>query len=303
MGHGMNWSDAKPSTGGNTSYLDLIDIHRFNEDWTTIRLIGDVYEIRQHWLPALKKDGKNMTSFPKLCLKTSDPNADCPYCNAGLRTQTLYLTNAIIREIQEGKPESQKKLQVPGGLEFRSKGDTWWSPIRVVQFPGTVAQKIQSYKGLNKSKETGECYDLNHKKFGRDIMVKIDKSQSGSGMYDIQKEDQNALSKEERKYLLYDIEKVFDCVESEKEAITTIENVYNRNNFNEDEFDMRKIERVIGITSSSKSKSYDDDDDDDIPDDDEPKKSKKHKNEDDDDDDLDDDIFKSIFFFNNNFLS
>ena len=283
--YGMSWDSAPTSSNNNKRYTDLIDIFPFSEEWTRLRIVGDVWQVKQHWLPTLKKSG-GTTSFPRLCLKSADNNAKCPYCQAGLRQQVLFLCNAIIRDIQESKPESKKKLGViPEGKEYREKSDTFWSPIKVVQFPMTVADKIKSYKALNKSKETGECYDINHKKYGRDLLISKNTSASGGGMYDVQREDRTPLDKEEKAYLHFDLDTIYECIEEYEEALETLESVYNKNLFDEENCNMKSLENLLGVSGKkSKNKDVDDDEDEEEY---TPKSKKKSKKVEDDDDDID----------------
>ena len=92
--HGMSWGDVNPSSGNdNKSYMDVIDLHKFDPEWSAIRLVGSVFPIRQHWIPVQTKGGKK--NFSRVCLKTLDPSAHCPYCEAGFKTSSIFLHNAI----------------------------------------------------------------------------------------------------------------------------------------------------------------------------------------------------------------
>ncbi len=262
--HGMSWGDVNPSSGNdNKSYMDVIDLHKFDPEWSAIRLVGSVFPIRQHWIPVQTKGGKK--NFSRVCLKTLDPSAHCPYCEAGFKTSSIFLHNAIIRSIQEDKPENKKKLRIPEGQEFRKKGDTFWSPVRVVQLPSTIASKIKSFTKINKVKAKSgaiKCFDVNHPKYGTDLLISFDGDKAGTAKWDVQKDVRSPLTQEEMDYLLYDLDLVYDCIEDEDESLRTLIDIWNKSSeiITNDDCNVSSLRKLVG--SSSKSSSYDDDEDD-----------------------------------------
>ena len=262
--HGMSWGDVNPSSGNdNKSYMDVIDLHKFDPEWSAIRLVGSVFPIRQHWIPVQTKGGKK--NFSRVCLKTLDPSAHCPYCEAGFKTSSIFLHNAIIRSIQEDKPENKKKLRIPEGQEFRKKGDTFWSPVRVVQLPSTIASKIKSFTKINKVKAKSgaiKCFDVNHPKYGTDLLISFDGDKAGTAKWDVQKDVRSPLTQEEMDYLLYDLDLVYDCIEDEDESLRTLIDIWNKSSevITNDDCNISSLRKLVG--SSSKSSSYDDDEDD-----------------------------------------
>ena len=302
--HGMSWGDVNPSSGNdNKSYMDVIDLHKFDPEWSAIRLVGSVFPIRQHWIPVQTKGGKK--NFSRVCLKTLDPSAHCPYCEAGFKTSSIFLHNAIIRSIQEDKPENKKKLRIPEGQEFRKKGDTFWSPVRVVQLPSTIASKIKSFTKINKVKAKSgaiKCFDVNHPKYGTDLLISFDGDKAGTAKWDVQKDVRSPLTQEEMDYLLYDLDLVYDCIEDEDESLRTLIDIWNKSSevITNDDCNISSLRKLVG--SSSKSSSYDDDEDDEDEEETPSRKKKSTKSskssskskrklveEDDEDDDLEDD--------------
>ena len=296
--HGMSWGDVNPSSGNdNKSYMDVIDLHKFDPEWSAIRLVGSVFPIRQHWIPVQTKGGKK--NFSRVCLKTLDPSAHCPYCEAGFKTSSIFLHNAIIRSIQEDKPENKKKLRIPEGQEFRKKGDTFWSPVRVVQLPSTIASKIKSFTKINKVKAKSgaiKCFDVNHPKYGTDLLISFDGDKAGTAKWDVQKDVRSPLTQEEMDYLLYDLDLVYDCIEDEDESLRTLIDIWNKSSeiITNDDCNVSSLRKLVG--SSSKSSSYDDDEDDEDEEETPSRKKKSTKSskrkpveddlEDEDDDDL-----------------
>jgi len=267
MGKGTNWDAIEPPMQSK-SWDETIERFDFPQgEWTSLRLVGDVYSLRIHWIPTLKKAGGAETAFPLLCRRNEDDNADCPCCRAGISAQTVYLSNAIIRDLQEDKP---KKIKSPEkGKKFRVKGDKFWSPIRVIKFPAGIAQKIKNLSKLNKVSKGGKitAYQVNDVKYGRDINVLFDPSQSGSGMYDVQKDDRSPLTDEEKSYLLFDLDVVYETIQDIKDIISSLRRSYDKELFTSDNSDLRELKKML--LSSGDTEEEDEDE--------KPKKGKKGK--------------------------
>lgn len=279
---GSSWNDL-PDSPNQSKYDQEIDRFAFVDgEWTAIRLLGEVFSLHIHWMPTFKRND-SVTAYPILCLKNEEGQHYCPLCEAGIKRQTVYLTNAIIRDLQDQKPS---RVKVPD-QKFRKAGDKWWSPVRVVQFPYQVAQNIKNISQLNKVKTKKGIISVGfeHPKHGRDLSILLDKNQTGSGMYQIQKEDKVPLTEEEINYLLYDISTVYKYILSEDALISELRAAYDKDALNSENCDIKEVKKIIrGLKDN-------DDDDDDVEDRKNKKNKKKNKpvkKREDDDEDLDD---------------
>ena len=289
---GKSWAEVKPSNM-RAKYSDLYERFKIPNppEFARVRLLGDVYELIIHWVPTKTKQGAD-SAYPVLCRKNNGDAEKCACCAAGIKEQRVYLVHAIIRDEQEDRPA--KSAPIPEGTEFRKPGDKWWSPVRVLQLPGGAIARIQRLGERNTvADEGGKAFDISHPKYGRDLTIALDPNQTGSGMYEIQKEDRSPLTKEERKYLLYDLDSVYDYVEDNAEIMRNLASSYERGTLTEDNCDLEALHKLLvkfGLDSD-----VDDDDDDE---EERPSKSKKSKgksekrrsrDEDDDDEDDEDD--------------
>ena len=279
MAKGTGWDEVESSSFGK-SWDSTIEKFDFTVgEWSALRLLGEVFKVRFHWVPTLKKQGGSETSYPILCRKnldTDEESFDCPCCNAGMTTQTVFLTNAIVRDLQENKPEGKKSKQPD--KEYREAGDKFWSPIRVVKIPAGTAQKVKNLSKLNKISKNGKIttYQVDHPKYGRDINILFDPSQSGSGMYDVQKDDHTPLTDEERAYLLFNLERVYEAVPEVNDMISSLRKSYDKELFSSDNCNFNSLKKILlgndedlDLTKSKKSKKSkkvgEDDEDDDVP--------------------------------------
>lgn len=218
------FGSANPQTGGDKApRLDsLIDIWKPGKKYQAIRLIGGVSSFYQYWIPIKTKTGK-ITRIPKYCLDwnpdtESFDGENCPYKASGLlRGKHVYLTNAIIRDLQEAKPAKLPlltKAEIKAHLIDEEKvflkemGSKSWTPIRGILIPASVAARLKAQKDLNtrENPKTGEVrkYDLAHPRFGRDIQFMYDPdAQKGSAMYDLSMGKRSPLTEEELAYLRY----------------------------------------------------------------------------------------------------
>ena len=297
---GLDLEDVPPITEGRR-FDSEIETFGFSESsHAQIRLVGKVFQVKMHWVPTIKKDGSR-SQFPKLCLHNGDSNEECPYCKMGLSTNTRYMQNAIIRDLEEARP---KKAKYSKTAKFKKPGDDNWTPVRVVSFPASVMQKILNFKSLSKVKvkDAIKTFHVSDEKYGRDLNVKLDSNGSGSGMYDVQREAISRLEGEELEYLLYDIDSIYECVETEEEALAIIRSCYERGTFEGAKskdgkalVNMHAVQELLGI-KGKKKRSDEDEDDEEDEDDDVPRSSKKKgkkpskkRRDEDEDEDLEDD--------------
>lgn len=218
------FQESKPRTGGddNKKLDDMVDTLKLPEkEYVSMRLIGPAIPYAQHWIEFHSSKGKDV-NIPKICLafdpETEDFDSDkkCPYCDGGNKASVAYLTNAIIRDLQENEPAKKGK---PSDAEkksgFKEKSSKCWTPVRVVRCTSTVASKFQNLSNANKvkDKKSGETVakPLSDEKYGRDIQMLYDSKAAGAAKYDVQKGDERTpLTEEESEYLVWNIEGLFE---------------------------------------------------------------------------------------------
>jgi hypothetical protein len=170
---------------------------KFIEDWTVVRLVGQMTSVYEFWIPIVTPTGRQ-THIRKLCLDwdaaTESRTCRCPYCKAGLRGRRMYYSNAIIRE-----------LQAAGTAPRNTRTTANMSPVRVLTIPPRLHEQLHSLAMLNKrqNKKRGEWqqYDLAHPKFGRDVQIKINPTTPYS-YYDLEALERTRLTAKELAYPL-----------------------------------------------------------------------------------------------------
>ena len=178
--------------------LDQAKIWKFNECWSSVRLIGSMCSVYEFWIPILTASGCD-TSIPKLCLDW-DSNAHamiseiCPYRKAGLKGRRVYYSNAIIRDLQASK----------------KKHDRLASPVRVVKIPPSLYKQLENLKAINRriAKSGKEkMYSVAHPKFGRDVQIKTNPAMPYS-YYDVQIGQRLKLTNDELQYPLFFLDEI-----------------------------------------------------------------------------------------------
>jgi hypothetical protein len=172
-------------------------VWKFTEDWTVVRLIGEMTSVYEFWIPIVTNTGRR-TQIRKLCLDwdgaTESRSGHCLYCKAGLQGRRIYYSNAIIRELQVAATASRNARTTPKV-----------SPVWGLTIPPRLYQKLHSLaalnKRLNKKREEWQQYDLAHPKFGRDVQIKINPKTPYS-YYDLQPRERTRLTVEELAYPL-----------------------------------------------------------------------------------------------------
>ena len=219
------FQDSKPRAGGedNKKLDDMVDTIKLPEkEYVAMRLLGPAIPYAQHWIEfhSTKKDKD--VNIPKICLafdpetEDFDSSKKCPYCDAGNKASVAYLTNAIIRDLQENEPAKKGKMtDSEKKTGFKEKSSKTWTPVKVVRITSTVASKFQNLSNANKvkDKKSGETVakPLSDEKYGRDIQMLYDSKQAGAAKYDVQKGDERTpITEEESEYLLWNIEGLFE---------------------------------------------------------------------------------------------
>jgi hypothetical protein len=307
-----SWGKTKaPSNNrNNVKPEDVVDIHTFTAEYSTIRLVGPVTSVGTHWITINTKE-KGIKDIPKTCLNYNPETEEfdengCPYCEHGdTRFGPRYYANAIIRELQEAKPAkmfplmaSEKKVvnigskDEPFKVKLKEKGSKSWTPIRIISIPASVANSLseiaKTNRHLKKDKKTGkkteETFDLADEKFGIDLMINLKKGgAAGFGKYDIQKDRKTPLTEEELDYLYYtlSIAKPESLADANKEWKQLSKKLVSGGDDDDDD---------EGSTKSKGKKKRDPFEDDDDRPRNKSKKSSSRSSDDDDDDDDDDDL-------------
>ena len=310
--------------------------------WVTIRLFGPVFSEGTYWVRAKRDNPKS--SFPAPCLsydynthqRTSDKEdpwgdelqrerdagMDQPY----IRYQPYLYMNAIVRKEQSREPARNRLTAEEKETGFKDKDSDSWTPVVVVRFTPSLFKKVQDLKDDNivKLKSGTKAFNVNHERFGRDIMIRYDPNAAASDKYAVKlvvDGGRTPLTEEEKAYLKWDIEAMYNdepsleetkrdvaawrkrmgLTDEKSKAVESMDD--NEESFDDDIEDTPKLKKrkpdadvfedddVGSFDPPKKSKSDDDDFDDDDFEEEAPRKKSKAKpvEEDDfDDDDFDD---------------
>src|ERR1700674_6050000 len=178
--------------------LDQANIWKFNECWSSVRLIGPMCSVYEFWIPILTTTGHD-ASIPKLCLDW-DSNVHamiseiCPYRKAGLKGRRVYYSNTIIRQLENPKN---------GDASFEGL-----SPVRVLKIPPSLYKQLDNLRALNRriAKSGKEkMYSVAHPKFGRDVQIKTNQATPYS-YYDVQIGQRIKLTKGDLQYPLFPLD-------------------------------------------------------------------------------------------------
>lgn len=221
-----SFSDTNPKTGRPEipKPYDLVEFLKMpDNEFVQLRLIGPTFSYAMHWIEIYSEKLSRKVRFPKMCLgyshETEEFDSDsCPYCKAGLRPAVDYISNAIIRDLQDEynhKPDKWEKSEKKTG--FKDKGSKSKTPVRVVRFTAATAERIKKRSQSNKAKNKEgkiQAYPLSDNKHGRDINYLYNSKGTGTGKYELEVQEHTPLTEEEKELLLWDIE---NCVKVEKE--------------------------------------------------------------------------------------
>ena len=224
----------------------FVDVWKFKNSWTKVRFIGPVTSYYEFWFQIRSSTGRIMP-IQKLCRDWNpepgemDGNS-CPYRKAGLNGRPIYVSNAIIRSLQQRTPNispehtayEQKSRHIgKETVRWKEHGSESWTPIRVLRIPPGLAQKIQALS-LNNTRQNQAAevrsYDLAHPKYGRDVVIKYDKDEEPKAMYGLRGDQRTSLTDEELAYLRYPLNVLKpETVEAANEAWTKLEPLLLKN--------------------------------------------------------------------------
>ena len=234
----------KPSVGGRRETVKVSDQVEML-DWPkggksiAIRPVGPLAARGIHKIKVRKKDGTEV-EIQKACL-AFDPATDekdstkkCPYCKMPAelaKFSKLYFINAIVRPLQEDKPNKLKKItKEEDETGFKSMDSDSWTPVRVVRVPSSLALRFKQLGDKNVVKnKTGDkkAFPVMHEKYGFDLDVSFDKNLPAANMYSADRAEgpeggrYSPLTEEEDGYLLWDTDPLYapeDFEEAKKEA-------------------------------------------------------------------------------------
>lgn len=263
-----SFSDTKPRVGRPDipKPQDFIDFIKMpDNEFVQMRLVGPTFSYAVHWIEVFSEKSGAKVRFAKNCLGYSHETEDfddtkCPYCKAGLKTSIDYISNAIIRDLQDEYTHSTKKWEeTEKETGFKDKASKSKTPVRVVRFTATTAEKLKKRSLSNKAKDKKgnvKNYPLSDSKYGKDINYLYNSKGTGSGKYEIEVQELTPLNDEEKDYLLWDIE---NCVriENMKDAEAEVKSLKKRNpelfgeNENSDEDnEMAKVKNQVSDSDS-----------------------------------------------------
>lgn len=216
----ISLATAKPANTRNPKIGDMVRLFQFpNNRYVQIRLLDKPWlSTAVHWITIIGSKSNKESSIPKNCLAYNQETDEigeetCPFCEldgkAG-KPQKAYYVNAIIREVEDGRPSSagkpslkEKKTGYIDGIDSPT-----WTPVQVIRLTSTVVQNIQKLAQLNVHKIDGKRTQVHvsDPDFGMDISILYDKDASGSDKYKVQANHaSSALDATELSYLCWDM--------------------------------------------------------------------------------------------------
>ena len=210
--------------GGERDKFAKLNLRDYDGSTKTIRIVGPVYPMGQHWVKRRAKDG-TVKQFPALCANY-DPKTDsfhdngCPYCKAHISFNKRYYANCIDRDEVENEPKrlpEHTKSENKGiesedygfKVHFKDADSKSWTPVKVISFPTGVGRDIgalEKTKNAKVSKKTGKkvVFPVGHAKYGFDIDVLYEASRKAKA-WTIEFAESTPLSEEELAYLYWDL--------------------------------------------------------------------------------------------------
>ena len=227
---GYDMDDVPVANQGNTlKPADVVDLYELpDKKFVKLRFFGSIHAYGGHWIETKKKDGsKGSYYYPCAAFDIeagkTDSTKSCPWCDdesGHVRFATDYFINGIHRKDQLNKPERVRATAAETESGYKEKSSESWTPVKAVRLTGSVLRRLQEMKQLNTQENAdGDTmnYAVSHPRYGADVSIKRDKALSPAQMYDVQIGTQSAMSKEERGYLVWDLEHLM-ITPSTKEA-------------------------------------------------------------------------------------
>ena len=311
-------------------HFQILNLREKSNKWIQIRLFGPVFSKAVFWVQS-KKGGKSFC-VPCRCYnpETQEIEADVydPWydeyqrendinldrAKRPVRLQKTFYMQAIVRSEQEKAPTKNSLTSEERESGIKDVESDSWTPVYVVPIPTSLLKSIQDLKEDNivKTKSgTRKSYNVAHEKYGRDIMIRYtDKAGTAPGdMYKAKlviDEGKTPLTEEEKEYLTWDMDALYEPKASEAEAKKEFSSWAKRYGLDlseaeeDEDYEDEEVPSLKKKRNDVKKKRQveddedafeDDTDDEDEDEDDEPAPRKKSKKvvEDDDEDDFEDD--------------
>ena len=312
-------------------HFQILNLREKANKWIQIRLFGPVFSKAVFWVQS-KKGGKSFC-VPCRCYnpETQEIEADVydPWydeyqrendinldrAKRPVRLQKTFYMQAIVRSEQEKAPTKNSLTSEERESGIKDVESDSWTPVYVVPIPTSLLKSIQDLKEDNivKTKSgTRKSYNVAHEKYGRDIMIRYtDKAGTAPGdMYKAKlviDEGKTPLTEEEKEYLTWDMDALYEPKASEAEAKKEFSSWAKRYGLDlseaeeeDEDYEDEEVPSLKKKRNDSKKKHQVEDDEDDFEDDtdeddededDEPaprKKSKKVDEDEDEEEDFDD---------------
>lgn len=227
-----SFSDVNDSAGDREKFKlqDHFKVLKLTADYTPGRLIGPTLGYARHWIKIRTKDNKEV-GVPFTCLAydsendTLDSTKECPFCDSGDKPKIRYLTNFLVRDLQDNMPAKlpaeTREEQSTGFKDIKSKS---WTPVVVLDLPAGAANKVKKKsmrnKATNPKTKESKVFPLSHEKFGADIEISFDaNAKSASESYDVELLERTPLSAEEQDFLVWNIDLVTDKLDGIKLSV------------------------------------------------------------------------------------
>jgi hypothetical protein len=264
-----SWNNVNPNQGWGDRYYNSLDFFKLpNKQATRLRCLSmpsndpdvntEMLDIVHHNIPRVSKKG---TPYGQgmLCMKawsTREHDEFCIGCSVEMKQKHRFYVNAILRDFQTSRNVSLSPP--PENIPFLVKGDSekFWTPVRVLDLPPTVAESIQTEGKFNRHVEPGSTtsypYQCDHPDFGFDLLLTFDKDKSPQNMYDVRKDPSctqtggiTPLTDEEKLYKLYNLSIAYKNKSSNEDYINLLKDSFDNGHITDEDCNMVYLERLL----------------------------------------------------------
>lgn len=214
----------RSSSNGERDKFAKLSMKDYDGTTKTVRLVGPIYPMGQHWVKRRSKDG-TIKQFPALCANfdsATDSFKDngCPYCKAKISFSKRYYSNVIDRDEVENEPKklpehskAERKAhsseEFGFDVHFKDTDSKSWTPVKVISFPTGVGRDIgalEKTKNTKVSKKTGKkvTFPVGHVKYGFDLDILYEADRKAKA-WNIEFSESTPLTDEELDYLYWDL--------------------------------------------------------------------------------------------------
>lgn len=220
-GNGQRWDSKYP-------FFDLRAPQNHNK-WFCLRPVGIPGSHVLHWVSFKNSEGQERTFSLECCRwdpekEAYDTTKPCCACDAmaafpdNVSAGTEWFGNFIVRELQATRPADA----MPGCIndlashpeemacQFRELSHTSWSPVKLFRLTPSMVYQMRSLAPLNQrvNPETNrpEAYDFADPYNGCDLFIQYNPKAAPAQKYTIQKGEPNALTEEEMRFKLWNVD-------------------------------------------------------------------------------------------------